>query len=165
MNRDLDGDEKVVRKSDRAERVEAKAKDQRTERVRPRADVLADRLTVPQEVRDAYPDCVFFWENDEMGRVQIRVGNGWEVCKFPSGGIVQIPVGVGNTTSNLQSVLLCLPREWYEEDIARQEAESKTRLDSLRRKPSEHGVIDGDGLYAARAPDGTIGFSQKVGSK
>lgn len=147
----------------------------RARKARSGSNVLEDRLSVPQAVRDAYPDCVFFWENNEEGAVERRMLKGWEVVKVPSvdgevigndsnmGSTYSMPVGRGNTTGNLQAILMALPRELYEEDIKAQEKQSREITDSRRRKPSDHGIVNPDGSYAPKLPSGKIGFDQKFG--
>jgi hypothetical protein len=150
-----------------------------SKRVRPGGGVLADRLAVPQYIREAYPDCEFFWENDEKAKIQAREARGWEVVRgvvgndgkwqpgnqhTNIGSVLSIPVGQGETRSDMQAVLMCLPREWYEDDCRAQEEQNRQIMNSLRRG-SNNQDINPDGTYAPRLPNGKYGFSQELGTK
>ena len=175
MSNDL---EAKGRKSARIERTVERTVERKTLRVRPGGDVHADRLSVPQHLKDAYPDMFFFWENDEKGQVQQREARGWEVVrgsmidgKWQSGernsnlgSVVSMPVGQGETTDSLTSVLMMLPLEWYEDDLKQQEDKNRQIRQSLRRG-SNNQDVNPDGTYAPRLPNGQVGFSENFGSK
>lgn len=167
----------IDRKTDRAARPEVKATPERkTMRVRPSGSATKDRLSIPQWVLDAYPDCQFMWQNDENGAVQVREQRGWTVVRSDmndgryhtdaervyTGSAVSIPVGPGVTTGNLQAVLMMMPREWFEEDLKAQEAQNKEIEGSLRRGSRFHGDIQADGTYDARLSNGGLGYSRKL---
>jgi hypothetical protein len=175
MSIDLDGDKKVIRKSDRVSRPEVKTEERKTTRVRPGGSVHADRLAVPQAIREAYPDVVFFWENEEKGKPELRISRGWEIvrgdtvdgkwqpCEQNSnlGNVVRIPVGRGETTDNMSAVLMMLPRDWYEDDCREQEKHNQDLRNSLRRG-SNSNEVNSDGTYAPRLPNGKYGYSEQL---
>jgi len=179
MSIDLDGDKKAIRKSDRVSRSEVKTEERKTTRVRPGGNVHADRLAVPQHIRDAYPDMFFFWENEEKGKVEMRIGRGWEVvrgdmvngswqpCEQNSnlGSVVRIPVGRGETTDNMTAVLMMLPLDWYEDDCREQEKHNQDLRNSLRRGSNDSKdplAVNSDGTYAPRLPNGKYGYSEQL---
>lgn len=172
MHNDIDGGEKLARKS-RVEKPVVKAEERKTTRVRPKGSALRDRLSVPDEIRAAYPDCYFVWENNEKGKIKMREDNGWEVVRgdfldgswqpgeksLNTGSVYSIPVGLGETTSNLEAVLMMIPIEWWEEDLKAQKEEYQKVENSLRRG-SKHGETAPDGSYDPRLPNGGVGFSK-----
>lgn len=79
------------------------------------------------------------------------------------GSVMSQPVGMGETTSNMQAVLMVLPLEWYEDDLKAQQEENRLVENSLRRG-STHGRVNDDGTYAPRLPNGAIGYSRKAGT-
>ena len=163
----------------RSKRAEAAPTERTTMRQRPNIESVSDRLVVPQWVRDAYPTCVFFWENDEKGAVQMREARGWAIVrddmtdgqyltdseKKYTGSVVSIPVGPGVTTGNLQAVLMMMPKEWYVEDLKAQEAQNREVAKSLRRESAYFGQVRDDGTYDPKLPNGQIGFDQRLGGK
>jgi len=178
MTIDFDGDKKTARKSERAERNVAKTPGRKITRPRPGGSVHADRLAVPKPILDAYPESQFmyFWENDEKGKVEIREQRGWVRVQLDmadgkmwepgeqrtyTGGVVKIPVGRGETTDSMYSVLMMMPREWYEDDIAEQENHNQEVRNSLRRGPNANTGETDDGVYAARLSNGKYGLSEK----
>lgn len=129
--------------------------------------ILEDRTVVSEDIKKSYPDCTFYWEtDDEAGRkIKARTAIGWEVCKDPlTGSIVTQAAGLGGKDPNANLVLMCLPLEWYEEDVRKQEAFNAQKMNSLRRG-STRDHINGDGTYAPRLPDGSYGLSIKQGIK
>lgn len=185
MNNDIVSQENTVTRRTRLSRpgtaaaTETDAAPQRkTTRVRPQGGVLVDRHAVPEYIKQAYPDCTFFWENDEKGKVQIRENRGWEVvrgnlvdgtwqpgCRDTNlGNAIRMPVGQGETTSNLEAVLMMLPREWYEDDCRAQE-EANRQLENSLRRGSNSQDVNPDGTYAPRLPNGKIGYHREVGSR
>jgi hypothetical protein len=148
MSIDLEHGRATERKS-RVEKPEVKKDERPTLRVRPRGSVQRDKLFVPDEVKAAYPDSYFVFENDEMGRVQARERVGWSIVRgdwldgnyVPNhditqvGSVYRIPVGRGQTTDNLYAVLMCIPMEWWQEDLAKQQESAEEIESSLRRKP------------------------------
>ncbi len=188
-NTDIINVENPVKRRGRPGRIEVKPQEttevamgdnalpeRRTRRVRQGGGVLTDRTVVPEEIRRAYPDCEFFWENDEKGKVELRVANGWEVVKgqmhdgiwHPGndstnmGSVYSMPVGPGSSGQPMQAVLLCIPSEWYQEDVKAQEEYNRQVRNSLRRgsNPNE---VNSDGTYAPRLPNGKIGLDIKQG--
>jgi hypothetical protein len=183
MNNDILSQENTVARRGRQSRVAAKPEAdapvaRKTTRVRPTSGALADRLAVPQYIKDAYPDCVFFWENDEKGKVQIRESRGWEIVRgnladgkwqegnrdMNLGNVLRIPVGPGETKSDLEAVLMMLPLEWYEDDCRAQE-EANRQLENSLRRGSNSQDVNPDGTYAPRLPNGKIGYHREVGSR
>lgn len=189
MNNDIIASENpVVRRGRPPNRVEVKqapvqdsaAEPQRQSKRGPRPGsvngVMADRLAVPDAIKRAYPDCMFYWENDEKGQVQIRESRGWEVVKGSfvdgawspgqngSGNVYSIPVGQGETKSDIQAVLMALPVEWYEDDLRSQEEQNRQTMNSLRRgsNPNE---VNSDGSYAPRLANGKVGLSVEQGTR
>lgn len=180
---DILGGESPVRRNTRSARVTEKTAEaepvRESKRVRPGGGVLNDRLSVPQYILDAYPDCIPFFENDEKDNIAVRVSRGWEVVRgvvgndgkwqpgnqhSNIGSVYSIPVGQGQTRSDMQAVLMMLPRDWYEEDCRAQEEHNRQIMNSLRRGSSNQ-EINPDGTYAPRLPNGKFGFSQEFGSK
>lgn len=183
MENDIIAESNPVQRRGRPARMQAKPEVEaeparKTTRVRPQGGVLADRLAVPDYIKRAYPDCVFFFENDEKGKIQIRESRGWEVVKgclvdgvwhpggnsMNSGSVYSIPVGQGETKHDLQAVLMALPEEWYQDDIKAQEEASREARNALRRG-SNNQDVNPDGTYAPRLPNGKYGFSQELGTK
>lgn len=138
--------------------------------------VVADRLNVPDAIKRAYPDCVFYWENDEKGKPQIREGRGWEVVKGSfvagswakgedgEGNVYTIPVGPGSDGMPMKAVLMALPCDWYEDDLKAQEDQNRQVMNSLRRGSNPQD-INSDGTYAPRLPNGKVGLSVETGSR
>jgi hypothetical protein len=170
--------EKITRKG-REEREPVKTEERKSTRgPRPKGmSVLNDRTAIPDAIRNAYPDCEFFWENDEKGKVQMRESQGWEVVrgsymdgKWQPGGVealgsvVSQPVGSGETTHSMNAVLMVIPREWYEELLDEQKAHNQQVENSLRRG-STHGEVSPDGTYAPRLPNGKIGYHRELVSR
>ena len=167
------------RTSNRNNRAEVAQTERTTMRQRPNIEATSDRLVVPQWIRDAYPTCQFFWENDEKGAVQMREARGWAIVRDDmtdgkyltdserkyTGSVVSIPVGPGVTTGNLQAVLMMMPKEWYEEDLKAQEAQKREVAKSLRRESAYFGQVRDDGTYDPKLPNGQIGFNQTLGGK
>jgi hypothetical protein len=184
MMNDIDilGGESPVRRNTRTTRVQEKTAEaepvRESKRVRPGGGVLVDRLAVPPHIKAAYPDCVFFWENDEKDKILARESRGWEVVRGELlngkwqpgnqqtniGSVLSIPVGQGETRSDLKAVLMMLPRDWYEDDCRDQEENNRQIMNSLRRGSSNQ-EINPDGTYAPRLPNGKFGFSQELGTK
>jgi len=157
---------------------EAAEPERKTKRVRPGSvnGVMADRTAVPEAIKRAYPDCTFYWENDEKDKPAIRVSRGWEIVKgsfvdgawSPSvngeGNVYSIPVGPGSAGTPIHAVLMALPVEWYEDDCKTQEEQNRQIMNSLRRgsRPED---INPDGSYAPRLPNGKVGLSVEQGTR
>jgi hypothetical protein len=164
----------VTRRSRPSTRVEVKQEvaegapepERKTKRVRPGSvnGVVSDRLVVSDAIRRKYPDCVFFWENVEKGKPEVRESIGWEKCKDEAGNVIMIPVGQGETGPSINAVLMALPVEWYEEDLKRQEEQSRQVMNSLRRGSNPQDV-NSDGSYAPRLPNGKVGLSVEQGTR
>lgn len=117
------------------------------------------QLTVPQSIRDKYPDMSFQWFNDEKNMIEQAENNDW--AKVPE--MDNKPVGIGHTTNSMDAVLMMIPTQWKLEDEKYIEEQSLKHEDSLRRglSMSEGGAVASEaGLYAANTGDGERGFSR-----
>lgn len=89
-----------------------------------------------QEQKLAWPPMPgfrLFWFNDEPGRVARALAAGYEhVRDGASGAPVTRIVGRGSTGAGLLGYLMCIPMEWYQEDMARSQAERDRALNEIK---------------------------------
>jgi len=174
--------------SEREEKPQAKQDGEVRESVRKRVPLVStdSQLDVPHELREAYPDHSFRWVNDEKGRVQKFLNAGWEVCEGvnvsgsmfsddagkagQTASVVMRPVGQGQTTSNLQMVLMMTTKEIFKEDFDKQQELNQQYKQALRQGANQSGVggksVSPDGgTYAPELDDGKTGFSESNPSR
>ena len=122
----------------------------------------ANPARVPKDARQpfgsttqklAYPPRPGFhrhWFNDDPGRIDMAVAAGYTHVIGKDGQRVCRVVGVTAGGGPLQGYLMEIPEEWYQEDMARQNAETEKTMDAVRR-----GAIAGqpgvDGRYIPEA--------------
>ena len=137
--------------------------------------VFQDKQAVPKAIKDAYPDCQFYWENDSDNSrfITAREERGWEVVRgtmsdgkwLPGnkdvglGSVFQSPCGGGG-----YQVLMVLPNEWYKDDV-RQQTEAVMEKRNALRRGSRSGEVMPDGSYAASNGAGGFGFTEKFSAR
>lgn len=73
------------------------------------------------------------WFNDDPGRVFAAKEAGYDHVQDHSGRPVSRVVGVAAGGGPLLGYLMEIPQEWYEEDIARQQAIVDEKMNSIKR--------------------------------
>lgn len=117
--------------------------------------------------------CTFRWVNNEAGRVQKFINEGWEVVegdaspgiwrpneetvKSDSGSVTSIPVGPGRTVDAMDAILMKISIERFNEMEAQ-----KTEMRNARdRALQQHGAladVSGIETYAAQNSQGSTGM-------
>lgn len=90
------------------------------------------------------------WFNDDPGRIDAALAAGYTHVLDKKGENVHKVVGVNTAGGPLEGYLMELPEEWYQEDMARQHAETEKIQDAIKR-----GAVAGspgeDGRYIPAA--------------
>src|SRR5262249_4748448 len=92
------------------------------------------------------------WFNDVGTRITQALEGGYTHVVGNDGKNVMRPVGVAEHGGALIAYLLEIPKEWYDEDMAAQQAEVDKVEEAMRR-----GVVPGgntEGMYLPVRPDG-----------
>jgi hypothetical protein len=93
------------------------------------------------------------WFNDFPGRIASALDGGWTHVRDKDGKNAMRPVGVAEHGGVLNAYLMEIRQEWYDEDMAAQQAEVDKVEDAMRR-----GVVPGGNTerqYIPLRPDGS----------
>lgn len=82
------------------------------------------------------------WFNDVAGRISRAQEAGYEHVKDRDGKIVCETVGVAEAGGPLKAYLMEIPQEWYQEDMAAQQAENDERMAAIKNPRA--GIKDAD---------------------
>ena len=86
-----------------------------------------------------------YWFNDDPGRVDRAKGAGYEHVLDAKGAPVSMVVGRSDAQKGLQAFLMEIPIEWYEEDMATQQAERDLKMRDIQE--GKLGETKGDNRY------------------
>lgn len=106
------------------------------------------------DMKLAYPDREGYhrhWFNDVAGRIDRALKAGYEHVKDKEGKNVTRLVGTAEGGGGLHAFLMEIPQEWYEEDMAREQAQVNEREASIKRGAPqgaevERGYIPSQGI-------------------
>lgn len=88
------------------------------------------------------------WFNDTPGRIMSAIEAGYEHVLDPvTGQKVSRPVGVNEAGGALIAYIMEIPQEWYNEDMAKQQAEIDEREHAMRHGADSEGQPGKDGRY------------------
>lgn len=82
------------------------------------------------------------WFNDVGGRVNRALEAGYEHVKDKDGKSVNRVVGVAEGGGPLHSFLMEIPEEWYQEDMAREQALINEKEASMKRGATQGGEVE-----------------------
>jgi hypothetical protein len=107
-----------------------------------------------QDQKLAYPTRENYhrhWFNELPGRIDSALEAGYTHVLDKEGRKVVRIVGVANSGDGLPSYLMEIPQEWYDDDMARQQAEIDKTEEAMRRgkleeKPGENRYIPAQGI-------------------
>jgi hypothetical protein len=87
------------------------------------------------------------WFNDDENRIGQAKEGGYEHVTSKNGTPVSRRVGTTKAGGVLNAYLMEIPQEWYEEDMAAQQAEVDKREAGYKRGADDHGQPGIDGRY------------------
>jgi hypothetical protein len=103
-----------------------------------------------REAKLAYPPRPGYhrrWFNDVPGRIETALEGGWTHVRDKDGKSVVRRVGVAEEGGALNAYLLEIRQEWYDEDMAAQQAEVDKIEGAMRRGEDSKGAPGFDGRY------------------
>lgn len=119
------------------------------ERRRRKTGGTAEKLAIPQSVKDRHPGMHFYWCADDQGKVQrLTTEDDWDVVP----GVNDIHAGPGSEGKPIKHILLMKPEEFMTEDRREKLARLREVEDGTRANPDKATALQtGASIY--QAPD------------
>jgi hypothetical protein len=125
---DLTGDAEITTQADNE--ADLKADIERIRKLRKPFGSLSQKLALPE--RPGYHQ---HWFNDEPGRVDEAVANGWSHVQDREKKPIRRVVGRGRDSGALYAYAMQLPEIFWAEDVRARHQKAQDRVDEIRKNP------------------------------